>query len=103
MSIHRGYITGILMTSLNPMTLVFWFVGVPGQAAGLRDPARELPLLSAGVFCGAVSWVFFFTGLISFIGGIGKHRTMRLANLAGGVMLAGFAVHAIWQWAAKTL
>ena len=102
-SIHRGYVTGLLMTSLNPMTLVFWFVGVPGQAANLRDPTHELPLLSAGVFLGAISWVLFFAGLISFIGGIAKHRAMRLANLAGGVMLASFAVYAIWQWARKTL
>ncbi|MFI5382111.1 MAG: LysE family translocator [Tepidisphaerales bacterium] len=102
-AIHRGYVTGLLMTSLNPMTLVFWFVAVPGQAANLRDPARELPLLSTGVFLGAISWVFFFTGLVSAIGGIAKHRAMRLANLAGGAMLAGFALYAIWQWAAKTL
>ncbi len=67
-SVHRGYVTGLLMTSLNPMTLVFWFVAVPGQAANLRNPSRELPLLSGGVFLGAVSWVVFFAGLVSVIG-----------------------------------
>jgi L-lysine exporter family protein LysE/ArgO len=101
--VTRGYVTGLLMTSLNPMTLVFWFVGVPGQAASLRDPGMELPLLSAGVFLGAVSWVLFFAGLITAVGSMAKHRAMRLANLAGGFMLVGFAAAAIWQWARKTL
>ena len=98
-----GYVAGLLMTSLNPITLVFWFTGVPAQAAGLGNPARELPFLAGGVFMGALSWVIFFAGITATAGALSKRRMMSLANLLGGLTLLGFAGVSIWHWMAKAL
>lgn len=96
---HWGYVTGLLMTSLNPMTLAFWFVVVPGVAGQLSgSPRRDLPLICGGVFLGAFSWVCFFSFLMGSVrraaGGMGG---MRMADGAGGVMLLGFAAYAAYH------
>ena len=96
---HRGYVTGLLMTSLNPMTLAFWFVVVPGVAGQLSsNPGRDLPLICGGVFLGAFSWVCFFSLLMSSMRrATGGMRGMRIADAAGGLMLLGFAAYAAYH------
>ncbi|HSI33215.1 MAG TPA: LysE family transporter [Tepidisphaeraceae bacterium] len=95
----RGhYLHGLTMTALNPMTLVFWFVGVPGAVARLTENARaDLPIVAAGVFAGALGWVCFFTWLIGHLGRFGRERWLRWVDLAGGVVLLAFAIGAIWR------
>jgi L-lysine exporter family protein LysE/ArgO len=92
------YATGLLMTALNPMTLLFWFVGVPGTVAGLAGSSRgALPLVAAGVFAGAIGWVVFFTTLIGHLHRFGGQRWLRWIDLAGGVTLLAFAARSIWR------
>jgi L-lysine exporter family protein LysE/ArgO len=94
----RHYLTGLLMTSLNPMTLAFWFVVLPGLAGQLSaDPAGDLPWICAGVFVGALSWVLFFASFITVAGNWERRKVAFLADLAGGVMLLGFAASSIWR------
>lgn len=94
----RNYVTGILMTGPNPMTLAYWFVVVPTTVASLTaDVSRDLPFVCAGVFIATLAWVVCFAGLVSRVGGLGKQRWMRIANLAGGVLLLSFAGVSIWQ------
>jgi L-lysine exporter family protein LysE/ArgO len=99
---HRAghYMTGLLMTALNPMTLFFWFVGVPGTVTALAGSSRgALPLVAAGVFGGALGWVVFFTTLVGHLhrfGGRGQHW-LRWIDLAGGLTLLAFAVRSIWR------
>lgn len=101
---HRHYLTGLLMTSLNPMTLAFWFVVLPGLAGQLsQDPARDLPWICAGVFAGALSWVLFFASLITLAGSWQRQRVAFLADLFGGLMLLAFAASAIWRMVASSL
>src|SRR5581483_2784220 len=47
-----AYVTGLLMTLLNPMTLAFWFVAVPALAGPVSGggATHELPIVCAGVF-----------------------------------------------------
>ncbi len=47
----RGaYLTGLLMTLLNPMTLAFWFVAVPATLGGIDEGrAGRLPMICVGV------------------------------------------------------
>src|SRR5688500_3485036 len=98
------YLTGLLMTSLNPMTLAFWFVVLPGLAGQLsHDPARDLPWICAGVFAGALSWVLFFASLITLAGNWQRQRVAFLADLFGGLMLLTFAASAIWRMVASSL
>lgn len=94
----RNYVTGLLMTGLNPMTLVFWFVVVPGMVGQIaKDPAVELPFICAGVFIGALAWVLFFASVMSAAGKISREKVLVGADLAGGFLLLAFAGVAIWR------
>lgn len=98
------YVTGLLMTSLNPMTLGFWFVAVPG-AVGEQSGKNGLglPVMCAGVFLGAFSWVCAFTWLVGHLKTFGGQRWLRWIDFAGGLLLLAFALGAIWRLAASTL
>jgi L-lysine exporter family protein LysE/ArgO len=95
---ERHYVTGLAMTSLNPMTLAFWCVVVPGMVGQWSaNPVRDLPWVCIGVFSGAISWVVAFTGTMSWVGRRGKRATWLAADIAGGTMLLGFAAYALWR------
>jgi L-lysine exporter family protein LysE/ArgO len=91
---RRHYLTGLLMTALNPMTLMFWFVAVPGAAA---RPGVGLAPVALGVFLGALAWVAFFTTLVGRLRAFGGQRWLAWIDLAGGLTLLTFAGHAIWR------
>jgi L-lysine exporter family protein LysE/ArgO len=90
MEMHRNYLTGLMMTLLNPMTLVFWLVAVP--AAGAKSQNPNLPLLCAGVFAGTLCWTLFFGGMLSLLRRFRQRLWMTLADLAGGLILLFFAI-----------
>jgi L-lysine exporter family protein LysE/ArgO len=91
-SSRRNYLTGLVMTAVNPFTLLFWFAAVPGSVGQItRDPARDLPVVCAGVFLGAFSWVIAFTTTLSILGRFSRRTWLMAANLAGGTALLGFA------------
>jgi threonine/homoserine/homoserine lactone efflux protein len=92
------------MTALNPMTLGFWFVAVPGAVANLADrPKFDLPVVCAGVFLGAFAWVCGFTWILGHLKKFGPQRWLRWIDLAGGLTLLTFAIRSIWRLAAPTL
>jgi L-lysine exporter family protein LysE/ArgO len=98
------YATGLLMTALNPMTLAFWFVGVPGAVARLAArPRVDLPVVCAGVFVGAFAWVCGFTTFVGHLRKFGGRRWVRWIDLGGGLMLLAFAGRAIWRVAGSSL
>lgn len=100
----QHYVTGLLLTSLNPMTLAFWFVAVPGTVvAGPAHASLDLPVVCAGVFFGAFAWVCIFTGLVDGLKKFGRQRWLRWIDLAGGLMLLAFAIRTIWRLTAPTL
>jgi L-lysine exporter family protein LysE/ArgO len=91
-SLHGGYLTGLLMTATNPMTVAFWFSVLPARAGTFSaQPRHDLPIICFGVFIGALSWVFFFAGLLSQAGRFRKPWWMIAADEIGGVMLLGLA------------
>lgn len=95
---ERHYLTGLAMTSLNPMTLAFWCIVVPGLASQWSaNPARDLPWVCLGVFLGAISWVIAFATTMSWLGRRAKRATCLIADLAGGTMLLAFAAFALWR------
>jgi len=96
------YATGLVMTALNPMTLGFWFVAVPG-AVGSQSGGKSfgLPLVCGGVFLGAFSWVCGFTWLVGHLKSFGGQRWLRWIDFAGGLLLLAFALGAIWRVAAS--
>jgi L-lysine exporter family protein LysE/ArgO len=99
---HYG--SGVVMTALNPMTIAFWFVGVPGAVGRLAAGAgAALPVVCGGVFAGALGWVCGFTWFVGRLRNFGGQRWLRWIDLGGGLMLLAFAVRAIWRLAGSSL
>jgi threonine/homoserine/homoserine lactone efflux protein len=99
---RAGYITGLLMTLLNPMTLGFWFVAVPGVVAKLSQrPGRDLPIICGGVFLGTIGWVVGFAGTLSVTRRWQRAWWVAAADAFGGTMLLAFAGLLVWRtkWA----
>jgi len=92
----RGtYVTGVLMTLFNPITLGFWFVVLPSQVGMTGgNPAHDLPRVCAGVFLGALSWVILFTSALAWLGNFRRGWWLVAADVVGGVILLGFAAAA---------
>jgi L-lysine exporter family protein LysE/ArgO len=100
----RHYVIGLLLTSLNPMTLAFWFVAVPGTVAAAPSHApADLPLVCTGVFTGAFAWVCIFTNLVNRLKKFGRQHWLRWIDLAGALMLLAFAIRTIWRLIAPSL
>jgi threonine/homoserine/homoserine lactone efflux protein len=62
-----------------------------------------LPLVCAGVFFGAFSWVCGFTWVVGRLKTFGGQKWLRWIDFGGGVLLLAFALGAIWRLAASTL
>jgi L-lysine exporter family protein LysE/ArgO len=96
---RRGaYLTGVLMTLLNPMTIGFWFLAVPAALGAVATPsAAGLPMVCAGVFAGTIAWVTTFTGVLSWAGRWRKSWWLAAADLTGGAVLFCFALVQVWR------
>jgi threonine/homoserine/homoserine lactone efflux protein len=90
---RAGYATGLAMTSVNPMTIAFWFLTLPG-IAGPVSRAALLPI-AAGVAVGTFSWVVTYAGILSVVRRFRPGGWMRIADIAGGLTLLGFAVRTV--------
>ena len=88
----NGYLAGVLMTAVNPLTLAFWFTALP-SVAGPID-ANRLPLIAAGVFAGTFAWVLSFAGVLAVVGRFRRGVWLRVVDGVGGVTLIAFALSA---------
>lgn len=97
---RRAYTAGLLMTLLNPMTLAFWFVAVPGTLGPITNGAGgQLPMICGGVFVGTLGWVVAFAGTLALAGRYRKPWWLAAADLVGGATLLAFAGAALWRLA----
>jgi len=98
------YLTGLMMTLLNPMTLGFWFLAVPAALGAIvKNPRTELPMICAGVFIGTLAWVVCFAGALAWAGQWRKNWWLALADIAGAVVLFSFAGLEVWRVARPAL
>jgi len=95
-SVHGSYLTGVLMTLFNPMTLAFWLVAVPATL-GPDVAAKSLPLTCVGVFIATIAWVLTFCSILSRIGKRANRYWFAAADLAGGLILITFAAIGVWR------
>lgn len=103
-AVRGAYLTGFLMTLLNPMTLVFWFVAVPGTVGSVtQNPRGDLPLIAVGVFIGTLAWVVTFAGLLAWAGRRRRNSWLVAADLLGGVTLLCFALASLWSYTRQAL
>lgn len=88
----RGYVTGLAMTVVNPMTLAFWLTTLP-SIAGRIEPGQLL-WVAGGVFAGTLGWVVAFSGTLAVLGRFRRDLWALFADAAGGVTLIAFAAAA---------
>lgn len=87
-SMRSGYVTGLLLTGLNPFTIAFWFVVLPQYAGRISEqPRHDLPIIVLGVFISTLGWVFAFAGLLAFAGRWRRRWWLVAADEIGGTML----------------
>jgi len=92
------YLTGLIMTLLNPMTLGFWFLAVPATLGAITErPATDLPMICTGVFIGTIAWVVCFAGTLAWAGRWRRNWWLALADAAGAVVLFCFAALEVWR------
>jgi threonine/homoserine/homoserine lactone efflux protein len=95
-SLPRSFITGFLMTGLNPYTWAFWFVALPAAfSKQIEQASRDLPALLLGVLVGTGGWVVAFSGLLGWLRRYSREGWIILADVVGGLTLLGFAVVAL--------
>lgn len=94
----RNFISGVMMTGLNPYTLMFWFVALPaGPGKLLEQSHRDVPALLLGVIVGTFGWVLVFSGLLGLLKKFSHDSWIIIADLIGGVTLLGFAAFSLWM------
>ena len=80
------------MTLLNPMTIVFW-ASVSTQIATLSyHGVAAAVYVGVGVLLGTVSWIIGLNTALHIIRHRISAKVMHYFNIAGGVILIGFAV-----------
>lgn len=85
------YLLGLALTLSNPMTIALWLSIAAGFAAS--GSASGAPLLRlAGVAAGALSWVFFVTGVTAWARRWITPLLMQWINLLSGAILVGYGV-----------
>lgn len=93
-----AYLTGILMTLLNPMTIAFWFLAVPAAVGVVtRSPGRDLPMICVGVFIGTLAWVIGFCAAMGWAGRCRRGSWLAAADAVGGAVLFCFAIAQVWR------
>ena len=95
LAITRGFLTGVAMTSINPITVAFWFVSFPASM-----PARGNPIVMAlGVMLAAFGWICFYPAAIHFAGQSRRagSRVLTVTDLLGSAALLIFGGLSIWH------
>jgi threonine/homoserine/homoserine lactone efflux protein len=79
----RAFISGILLTASNPLTIVFWSGVFSARVAAEKMNKKDLYLFGAG----AVLSTLIFLTLISFLGSItNKFLPMMVINILNGIV-----------------
>lgn len=90
---RRSYPTGFLMALFNPMGIVFWASiggGLVASAVEQTDALGTMSIIS-GVFVGIGLWVTVLSILVQGGRRYVSDGVFRLVNLAGAILLFGFA------------
>jgi L-lysine exporter family protein LysE/ArgO len=96
--VQGGYLTGVLMTATNPMTVAYWFSVLPAAVGGNTVRAwRDLPIICVGVLLGTLAWVLFVSTLLGFASRYRRAWWLRAADGIGGLVMLGLATIALWR------
>jgi threonine/homoserine/homoserine lactone efflux protein len=95
-SLFRDYISTVLLTITNPMTIlsfaaVFAGLGLANSGGGRGSPA----MMVAGVVLGSAMWWFVLSGGVSLIGAKLNRGSLSVVGRISGAILVGFGIFAL--------
>ena len=93
----RIYLTGLLLTVTNPMTILSFaamFAGM-GVASGLDGTWSGVIVLVLGVLAGSAAWWLILSGAASFAGRKLTPSRLRWVNRGSGLLIAAFGTVAL--------
>ena len=93
----RIYLTGLLLTVTNPMTILSFaamFAGM-GVASGMDGSGSGVVTLVAGVLAGSAAWWLLLSGVASHAGRRLTPSRLRWVNRGSGLIITGFGTLAL--------
>ena len=86
------WLSGYVITLLNPMTIIFWS-SISSQIASITL-GRPIAIIfvALGVILGTLSWSFLLNSMLHFTRHKINQRALRIFNLIGGSILIIFAI-----------
>ena len=96
-SAAMGYLSALLLTLTNPMTILSFAAVFAGMGLG-RVTAGQIAAgwLVAGVFSGSMAWWVILSSASSLFNTRMNMKTMRWINRFSGAVLAGFGLAAVF-------
>jgi threonine/homoserine/homoserine lactone efflux protein len=92
----RTFLTGLVLTISNPMTIVSFAAMFAGLGAGTAAGSGAAPVawLAAGVFTGSAAWWLMLSGGASLLRSRMTPARLRWVNRGSGALIIGLAVAA---------
>jgi L-lysine exporter family protein LysE/ArgO len=95
---RQQYLSGLLLTLSNPMTILFW-ASISAQVVNLTKSHPYATIYAGiGVIIGTFSWVVLLNVFIHFTKHKISDRAINILNKIGGIILLGFAGLGIYRF-----
>ncbi|SFB28185.1 Threonine/homoserine/homoserine lactone efflux protein [Lentibacillus halodurans] len=93
--LHRSFMTGFMLSIMNPLTILFW-LGIYGSV--LAKTATEygnqtLLLYSIAIFIGLLSWDVIMAAVSGGFRKILHHKMLTIISIISGIALIGFGLY----------
>jgi len=91
----RAYLSTLVLTLTNPMTILFFAAIFAGLVVGTGgDHYFSAGILVLGVFIGSASWWLVLSGFTGLLHGLFNFRRMQWLNRISGLIIIGFGLAA---------
>ncbi len=91
------YVSTLLLTLTNPMTILSFAAVFAGLGLGTVDSSvASACSLIAGVFIGSMLWWLLLSGAVHFFRQRVEQRQLKLVNQLSGLIIAGFGLYCLW-------
>ena len=91
----RAYLSTLILTLTNPMTILFFAAIFAGLVVGTGgDHYFSAGILVLGVFIGSASWWLVLSGFTGLLHGLFNFRRMQWLNRISGLIIIGFGLAA---------
>lgn len=96
-ALWRHTLSGYALTLFNPFTILFWSSVSAQIAIASKTTDYAAFYMGVGVLLSTLSWSLGLNSFLHFTRHRLSERVMRLLNIAGGLMLLGFAGMGLWH------